>query len=647
MQDIISKRTLMRIIVAVAIALATLVSLAGGPAQAAEDEVVFDGAGWGHGVGMSQYGAYGRAVAGQTHEEILLAYYGDGDRTTIGTLGVSGVPALRNIFTNVASDQTDTELTVSSGGGSGTAMTITRLGSTPPPPVELSAGDKITISDTTPNFGEPEGCTALLTVSGVLTIWEAGSCDFDITLHAGAGLPEELVRATNCRTINCTFGYGSTLHIVDNASSQRSKADLLPGPWTAYPGFDIVIESSLDTYTRGIAEVPFSWPPAALRAQAIAARSYAASFVASTNHTAAGCYCDIKNSSADQVYAGWIGNRSLDHKWDAAAQATTGEVLRHPDAPDSDFITAYYGSSNGGASEWVKDKWGSNHPYLVSVPDAFSLVSANPFSSWSVTRPPAAVVATIWGTSAGLTLIDAEVVARNVSGSAKTVRFSARKPDGSTTTKDVTSKTVTSKFGLRSWYFDVLFAESSPPPPPPPASFTDINDTVHKVDIEFLADLGVALACDEGPNRFCPEDRMRREDLAAFMVRALGLPSTGTDYFHDDDGLPFEDDINALAEAGITRGCNPPINDEFCPNSTVTRGQTSAFIVRAWALSDPGTGDRFVDDDTSVFEADIDRLAYAGITKGCNPPSNTKYCPNRLLTRAEMSSFLARAMRNL
>ena len=153
--------------------------------------------------------------------------------------------------------------------------------------------------------------------------------------------------------------------------------------------------------------------------------------------------------------------------------------------------------------------------------------------------------------------------------------------------------------------------------------------------------------CDDGPNKFCPDDRMRREDLAAFMVRALDLPATSTDYFHDDDGLPFEDDINSLAEARITLGCNPPTNNEFCPDSTVTRGQTAAFIVRAWGLADAGAGDRFIDDDRSVFEGDIDRLAFAGITKGCNPPDNTRYCPDRLLTRAEMSSFLARALQNL
>jgi hypothetical protein len=131
------------------------------------------------------------------------------------------------------------------------------------------------------------------------------------------------------------------------------------------------------------------------------------------------------------------------------------------------------------------------------------------------------------------------------------------------------------------------------------------------------------------------------------MVRALDLPATSRDFFTDDDGLPFEDDINALALAGITKGCNPPSNTRFCPNNTVSRGQTAAFIVRAWNLRDPGKGDWFIDDNRSIFEGDIDRLATVRITLGCNPPSNTRYCPDRLLSRGEMSSFLARALKNL
>ena len=106
-----------------------------------------------------------------------------------------------------------------------------------------------------------------------------------------------------------------------------------------------------------------------------------------------------------------------------------------------------------------------------------------------------------------------------------------------------------------------------------------------------------------------------RGQMAAFMVRALDLPAGDIDSFVDDEGSIFEDDINRLAAAGITRGCNPPEADHFCPLDSVTRGQMAAFLVRAYGY--PRTEvDSFTDDDTSVFEDDINRLASAGITRG-------------------------------
>ena len=62
-------------------------------------------------------------------------------------------------------------------------------------------------------------------------------------------------------------------------------------------------------------------------------------------------------------------------------------------------------------------------------------------------------------------------------------------------------------------------------------------------------------------------------------VAAADLSPGGT--FIDDDNSPHQGDIEAIAAAGITRGCNPPINDRLCPGSNVTRGQMAAFLHRA------------------------------------------------------------------
>lgn len=85
---------------------------------------------------------------------------------------------------------------------------------------------------------------------------------------------------------------------------------------------------------------------------------------------------------------------------------------------------------------------------------------------------------------------------------------------------------------------------------------------------------------------FCPEDPVTREQMAAFLVRAFRYPPADpfTDWFADDNDSQFEADIEALAAAGITLGCNPPFNDRFCPRDPVTRGQMASFLVRALDL---------------------------------------------------------------
>ena len=69
--------------------------------------------------------------------------------------------------------------------------------------------------------------------------------------------------------------------------------------------------------------------------------------------------------------------------------------------------------------------------------------------------------------------------------------------------------------------------------------------------------------------------------MAAFLSRAYDLVDQASNPFVDDDGLIFEADIERLAAAGITIGCNPPTNDRFCPNNTVLRQQMASFLIRA------------------------------------------------------------------
>lgn len=175
-------------------------------------------------------------------------------------------------------------------------------------------------------------------------------------------------------------------------------------------------------------------------------------------------------------------------------------------------------------------------------------------------------------------------------------------------------------------------------------TFCDDDGSIFEADIEWMAAEGITMGCNPPANtRFCPDDYVNRGQMAAFLTRALNLTNRGSVDFIDDNGSMFEADIERLATAGITMGCNPPANDRFCPDHKVTRGQMAAFLARALNLTSRGSVD-FIDDNGSPFEPDIERVATAGITMGCNPPTNNRFCPNDYLTREQMAAFLARAL---
>jgi hypothetical protein len=179
-------------------------------------------------------------------------------------------------------------------------------------------------------------------------------------------------------------------------------------------------------------------------------------------------------------------------------------------------------------------------------------------------------------------------------------------------------------------------------------AFADDDGSVFEADIEWLAAEEVTRGCNPPTNTlFCPEDPVTRGQMAAFLHRALGdvLDPGPAGSFTDDGGSVFEADIEWLAAVGVTRGCNPPSNSLFCPEDPVTRAQMAAFLHRALGgVLDPGPAGSFLDGDGSVFEADIEWLAAVGVTRGCNPPLNSLFCPEDPVTRAQMAAFLHRAL---
>lgn len=176
------------------------------------------------------------------------------------------------------------------------------------------------------------------------------------------------------------------------------------------------------------------------------------------------------------------------------------------------------------------------------------------------------------------------------------------------------------------------------------SAFVDDDGNVHEGMIDTLAADGITAGCNPPVfDLYCPHREVSRGEMAAFLGRALDLPSTVLDFFVDAEASIFEEDINRLAAAGITNGCNPPANDEFCPDESINREQMAAFLVRAFELTGSAS-DLFTDDDGSIFESDIDILGASGVTKGCNPPANDLFCPRQPVLRDQMASFLGRAL---
>ena len=130
--------------------------------------------------------------------------------------------------------------------------------------------------------------------------------------------------------------------------------------------------------------------------------------------------------------------------------------------------------------------------------------------------------------------------------------------------------------------------------------------------------------------------------ITASVTAREGLEFPGNGRFGDEDGSVHEGAIEAMAYSGIMEGCD--IEESlFCPGMMVTRAQFAVFLDRALDLPESET-DFFSDDDDSPYEESINRVANAQITLGCETDS---YCPNNLITRAQMATLLVKAISGL
>lgn len=605
------------------------VVLAPAGAEAATDEEwTVDGGGWGHGVGLSQFGAFGQALDGRSAEQILAFYYtGTGISSATQMLG-GGHWIFQDRALWVGLRQNDTSLPLSAVGG---PLAVCQPSDCSHAQFPIEAGQQWVFERGEDDHADE--CRFRL-VGEDNNGW--GPCSADLTWQDNGG-------GTRAVAGGASYAHG-TLRLRPAGDGE----------------FHTILSVGLEDYLYGLAEVPSSWPNAALDAQAIIGRGYAiATAVARGGGDGSGrlesCGCHIRDDTRDQAYTGWAkeGEPTYGSRWVGAVDRTGVEgghkVVTYP---GHGIISAYYSSSNGGASEDVEDVWGGEAlPWLRSVEDPWSAdPNINPLARWTVFIKEGVLQDRLcdaghcWDAVSGAEMISSPPAARirmfglvgrtlvstEVSGVwlYNTLNAHGTEPDGSG--------------GRRAARVSPYILDVNAPSP-----FIDVGTSIHYEAIRYIADIGVTKGCNPPDNTlYCPANPVTRQQMASFLVRALDLPQPTGNHFGDDNGSVHEANINALAEAGITRGCNPPANDRFCPDRAVTRGEMAAFLVRAYAYADAGPGDLFVDDNGSIFQGDIDRLAVAGVTKGCNPPANDRFCPTEPVTREQMASFLTRAIQS-
>lgn len=390
------------------------------PAHAAGDDVEFVGSGWGHGVGMSQYGAYGMALNGYSTPQILGHYY---QGTSVVDISQTSAPSFlggsQPLWIGLLQDRTEVSFRFSGGGGT-----------------FVQDGDTLIVA---PVSGE----TWKFHVNG------QGQCQFRRVV------PASPAKAGNPRPCNATLTPASnaTVTMLDEGFDYSSGTFRFRAVPSNPQTFHTVLQLGLDPYLGGIAEMPTWWHAAALRAQVIAARSYLVANTAAkgpeggfSSLTKENCWCHLYDDTRSQVYKGDIllGNSN----WQTAISSTSGQVVSY----GGTVISAFYSSSSGGKTENVEDVWGgSPRPYLVSVDDHWAHIGAvdNPRSNWTATRSAGSIAAKV-----GLDELLSVNTTHRSSGAADDVTFVGKK-NGAVTSVVRTGNWVRWALGLYSQYFDV------------------------------------------------------------------------------------------------------------------------------------------------------------------------------------------------
>jgi SpoIID/LytB domain protein len=590
--------------------------------------VVLRGQGWGHSVGMSQYGAYAMARAGRTHSQILQHYYpGTALATYAGDQRVT-VTAITGSPANAVVQAIGGALQWYACPPEGTCTAVTGGQQTAGASWQVISGGSADPSRVTLCRAVQPGDTGA-----------RPSCPSGSTAYAGTGVLQ--LRLTD----RDTFQAATTR--VGTGGRQYAYGWLNLRGATGTVRIDNVLP--MEGYLRGLGEVPSSWGgpaggQAALEAQAIIARTYVLNRNRNTCATAA---C--------QVFVGYGKElEAAGERWVAAVRDPADRVLRYGDA----YAQTYYSSSHGGSTEASADSWayGGAVPYLIAVDDPWSLEAPNPLRAWTATATNAEFRRV---TGTGLSRIERiEVLSRTAGGSPRVLRLTG--PEGTREFSTTPTAARTSRGCNRVGYAGnslrcdlsatVLAADGSAFAAAggnPPSSqirtmgfgpFTDDDGGPHEYATVWANAAGIARGTSD--TTFAPRQPVTRAQMASFLYRTFAVPERTDRPFRDVTGGPHADAIASVAAAGIAQGYG---NGTFRPSDPVTREQMASFLARAMGLAPVRS--TFSDVPASgVHAGNVGAIAARGITTGCRPD---RFCPKDSVTRDQMTAFLFRAVRSL
>jgi len=383
------------------------------------------GSGYGHGIGLSQWGAYAMAKEGRDASSILTHYYS-------GTT-VSPVPDETDLRVNVRYQIANAQMRSEAIAGDGGAIEVTVGGNV----VVGGPQDVFT-------FGVSGASVAVQRIAQGQTT-DLGSAPNVSVRWSGTRNPGGAAGGTTL--LNLISGQGT----FDSPGHRYRYGSMEVSAVTTSGGVRMNVVNVVrlhDEYLYGISEVTSSWPAAALQTQAIAARTYALAKIAKSGVRKA-CDCHVDDGTGpyiDQTFTGYAkqsgakGGKWVEAVDATAASPTTGLAVLYNGEP----ISAFYSSSSGGATNTVKEVWGGDLPYLVSVPDPSSLHTDNPHRSWTVTASQAQMAKAFQAPA----VWKVEVTKRLTSGAVGEVR--ATMSDG--TTRALTGEQFRTALGLKSAY---------------------------------------------------------------------------------------------------------------------------------------------------------------------------------------------------